>query len=410
MTNRVRNYIIVYSLVIAFIASLFNIRVVNTLDENDKQNHENAEKQRNYRFILPAVAMLSFFIGCYYIAIVIAEGEATGKDKYAGIIYMFIIGLILLIMNATVLSGNNITKYIKGKKFSILGMFMALGVSSIVFGFLDNFGMKLGTEALDDKFLQAFLSPFSQDTRFLKNSKNISKNLQIMNTWVSGDWRKVINHALRFQDDIAKIPKLKDLSNALNTFNGVKLDIPASILGDSSLTNQYVDNLRSKFDIIDGSKAMLGNTFSDFIGALLGAGVISLFIYMTVYDGTIVSKENENSVFVKYLGYYAPVMEAVFIAIGCLVPVFLNIAMSRMDGNKSNFWCWIIVGVVLTLILMMMYFSVYGIEDMTLEDKKFSVKKTLENLVERIDLSKDNGFEEVGFADKVDNFIKSIDV
>ena len=38
---------------------------------------------------------------------------------------------------------------------------MALGVGAIVFGFLDNFGMKLGTGNLDDNFLQMFyhLSP-----------------------------------------------------------------------------------------------------------------------------------------------------------------------------------------------------------------------------------------------------------
>ena len=36
--------------------------------------------------------------------------------------------------------------------------------------------------------------------------------------------------------------------------------------------------------VIDGSKAMLGNTFSDFMGAILGAGIINLFIYMTSYD------------------------------------------------------------------------------------------------------------------------------
>jgi hypothetical protein len=406
MTSRVRNYIIAYSFVIAFIASILNIRVVNKLSDADETEKE---AKKYMRFVLPAIAMISFFFGCYYIALVIAGGESAGKDKFAGIIYMFIIGGILIIMNATILSGNNLIDLIKGKKFSILGMFMALGVSSIVFGFLDNFGMKLGTEALDSNFLQAFLGPFSQDTRFLSHEKNITKNLKIMNKWVAGDWRKVVNHTLRYQDDIAKIPKFKDLSNALKSFDGVKLDIPKDVLINSEITDQYVDNIRHKFDIIDGSKAMLGNTFSDFIGALLGAGIISLFMYMTVYDGTIVSRENEDSPFVKYLGYYAPVMEAFFIAFGCLVPVFLNIAMSRMDGNKSNFWCWVIVISVLIAVIIMMFFSVHGIEDMTLDDKKFSVKRTLEGLVERIDLSADNGINEKAFADKVNGFIDGID-
>lgn len=411
MTSRFRNYAIVYSLVIAFIASLFNIKVVNKLKEDSGKidSPENKKYRKKMRFVLPLIAMISFFVGCYFISMVITEGEATGKDKFAGIIYMSIIGIILIIMNATILSGNNITQYIKGKKFSILGMFMALGVSSIVFGFLDNFGMKLGTEALDDNFLQAFLSPFSVDIRFKNYSTNIRNNLKTMNQWVSSDWRKVLNHTLRFKDDIAKIPKFNDLTNAINSFGGKKLNIPSNVLSDRDLTNDFVDNLRSKFDIIDGSKAMLGNTFSDFIGALLGAGIVGLFIYMTCYDGTVVSKSNEDSVWVKYLSYYSPIMEAVFIAIGCLVPVFLNIAMSRMSGNNSNFWCWVIVGLVSVIIVSMMYFSVYGIEDMTLEDKKYSVKKTLTNLKERIDLTNKTP-EERQFNDQVTTFINNIAV
>lgn len=402
LSTRTRNYIIVYSFLLALIASIINIKYINDDDNKDEKEKE------IYRFILPAFALTAFFIGCYFIALIIIAGESTGRDKFAGILFMFIVGAALLALNASVLSGSNITQYIKGKKFSIIGMFMALGVSSIVFGFLDNFGMKLGTEALDDNFLQAFLGPFSVDTRFLEHSKNISKNLQIMNNWVSKDWRKVLNHTLRFKNDIDKIPKLKDLSNAINKFGGSKLDIPTKILANKNMTNDYVDNLRDKFDIIDGSKAMMGNTFSDFIGALLGAAVISLFMFMTTYDGTIVSEENENNVFVKNLGYYAPIMEAVFIAFGCLVPVFLNIAMTRMDGNTSNFWSWVIVGVVFVCVIGMMYMSVQGIEDMTTKDKKYSVKKTLEGLAERIDLIKGREDEETQLANKVEQLINSI--
>ena len=76
-------------------------------------------------------------------------------------------------MNSTILSGEYIREYIKGKKFSFIGVIMALGIGAIVFGFLDNFGMKLGTEALDDLFLQAFLGPFSEDMRFVNHKENI---------------------------------------------------------------------------------------------------------------------------------------------------------------------------------------------------------------------------------------------
>ena len=145
--------------------------------------------------------------------------------------------------------------------------------------------MKLGIDALDDGFLQVFLSPFSVDKRFKKYSENIQKNLKIINVWTQEPWRKVLNQALRHKDDIAKHKDLKDLTNALNKFKGKKLDIPKEIKEDKKLTSEYVTNLKRKYDVIDDSKAMLGNTFSDFIGALLGAGIINLFIYMTAYDG-----------------------------------------------------------------------------------------------------------------------------
>ena len=88
---------------------------------------------------------------------------------------------------------------------------------------------------------------------------------------------------------------------------------------------------------------MLGNTFSDFIGAILGAAIASLFIYMTSYDGIYTGDDStDNSFFVTKLSLYAPFMEAFFIALGCIVPVFLHIALDRK--GKDNSACWIIVG------------------------------------------------------------------
>ena len=42
---------------------------------------------------------------------------------------------------------------------------------------------------------------------------------------------------------------------------------------------RHARNVKQKYDMIDGSKSMMGNTFSDFIGAVLGA-VINLFTYI----------------------------------------------------------------------------------------------------------------------------------
>ena len=118
-----------------------------------------------------------------------------------------LVSALSTIFNFTVLAKHNLDAYVKGKKFSVIGLFMALGVSAIVFGFLDNFGMKLGTEALDDTFLQAFLHPFSKHEQFLDHEENIKQNLQTINQWTTGDWRKVLNHTLRFEDDLKKIEK-----------------------------------------------------------------------------------------------------------------------------------------------------------------------------------------------------------
>jgi len=407
MQSRTKNYLIVIFLVAAFTASLANIKYTVKIADSD----EDDTLEKNLRFLLPFLAMASFFIACYFVSLMIIEGSTTGKDKFLGILFMTLIGVILLVMNGTVLSPANLTEYIKGKKFSILGMFMALGVSSIVFGFLDNFGMKLGTEALDDNFLQVFLGPFSTDRRFTPYKTNIRENLKVMNQWVSSDWRKVVNHTLRFKDEIAKSPKMKDLSNAITSFGGTSLKIPKAVLESRDLTDDYVDNLRDKFDIIDGSKAMLGNTFSDFIGALLGAGIVSLFVYMTCYDGVYVGDDSiDRHWAVEYLSYYAPVLEAVFIALGCLVPVFLNIAMSRMGENNNNMWAWMIVGGTALAVVVMMYFSVYGIKIMTLTDKEKSIKKTLESIKERVDLTAQHGSQENEVLQRVDDLINSLNV
>jgi hypothetical protein len=407
MNSRTKNYLIVLVLIISFSVSLYNIKLIN-----DKE--EKTEKDRNYkkvgRFVSPAITMISFFVACYFISVIITEGETIGKDKYTGIFFMLIIGFILTIMNFTILAKNKLDTYIKGKKFSIIGLFMALGVSAIVFGFLDNFGMKLGTEALDDTFLQVFLSPFSIDKRFVNHEENIKKNLSTINTWVSNDWRRLVNQVLRFKNEISNIPNFADLTNAINKFDCDKLNIPNDILKDKKKTNQYVDNLRSKYDIIDGSKAMLGNTFSDFIGAILGAALINLFTYMTSYDGVITGDDNiDSNFFVRNLNYYAPFMEAIFIALGCLVPVFLNIAMSRGGNAKNNMYCWIIVGVMGISILGMMYLSSKGVSNMNYNDKKNSLKKTLNSIRERIDLDNKNGEQETKLNKYIDNLITQID-
>ena len=407
MNSRFINYFIVFVLVIIFIGSLYNIKNIKTADTQTKNNKEETLIGKYGRFIYPTISMISFFVACVMISLIISQGEDTGTDKYSGIIFLVLIGVILTVMNLTVLGKDKLESYIKGKKFSIIGLFMALGVSAIVFGFLDNFGMKLGTEALDDGFLQLFLSPFSTDNRFTKHKKNISENLKCMNDWVSNDWRKIMNQLLRFRDIINKDTRLKDLSNAFKNFN--KLEIPNEILKDKNITNDYVDNIRAKYDIIDGSKAMLGNTFSDFIGAILGAALVKMFIYMTSYDGIITGDDKvDNSFFVKHLSNYMPFMEAIFIALGCLVPIFINIAMNRRSNKKNNILSWLVVAFVGIVMVIMMFIGFRGVKDMTLDDKKKSIKKTLQSLKNRIDLDKNKHEDETELEGNLESFINSI--
>lgn len=413
MSPRVLNYCVVAVLVLSFIASLYNIRNVTITKTPEDVAKKPADKpspmmQKVGRFLLPTVAMTTFFVACYFISILITQGESTGTDKYAGIFFLAGIGVILTIFNFTVLAKHNLDAYVKGKKFSVIGLFMALGVSAIVFGFLDNFGMKLGTEALDDTFLQAFLHPFSKHEKFLDHEENIKQNLQTINQWTTGDWRKVLNHTLRFEDDLKKIPKFKDLSNAIRSLGGEKLDIPPEILKDREVTNQFVDNLRDKYDIIDGSKSMLGNTFSDFIGAILGAALVNLFIYMTNYDGFVTGDDSvDENPMVKYLSYYAPFMEAIFIALGCLVPVFLNIAMNRRSNKSNNFYAWMVVGSVGAIMIVMMYLSTRGVKKMTPDDKRRAISKTLLGVRDRVDLQSDNR-SEANLKGALDKFLQTL--
>ena len=399
MLSRFTNYVIILILLISFTVSLYNIKSLQKKDEKTK---------RTGRIVLPTIAIITFFVACYFVSVQVAQGESIGKDKYTGIYFLLIVGVILTIMNLTILSKDKLEEYVKGKKFTVIGLFMALGISAIVFGFLDNFGLKLGTEALDDSFLQVFLSPFSKDIRFKDYEKSISDNLSIVNEWVSSDWRKVMNHILRYESDISKIPKLRDLSNALKQFKGRKLEIPKEILKDRDITDQFVDNIRDKYDIIDGSKAMLGNTFSDFIGAILGAALINLFIYMTSYDGIFTGDDDiDNNFFVKNLNSYAPLLEALFIALGCLVPVFLNIAMNKHSNKRNNFYAWLVVAIVACIMLIMMFLSSYGVRKMTTKDKKKSLKKTLKGVMNRIDLSSVNA-EEKEIEEKVKKILDEL--
>ena len=412
--TRRRNYITMFLLLLLFTFSLYSINIIYPKLGKGVPIPGNTKKAQEIgRFAIPFMTLLSFFTACVVVATMISDGNSNllskPRDQFAGIYFLGIAGVILTIMNFTVLKEHNLKDYIKGKKFSVIGALMALGVSAIVFGFLDNFGMKLGTEALDDNFVQMFLTPFSSHKKFEVYKESIGDNLKIMNGWASGRWRTVINQLLRCKDDLNKLAKntklddnrLKDLVKDINKFideGAEPLVIPNELFekghGNNSQggVKEYVKNIKEKYDIIDGSKSMMGNTFSDFIGAILGAAIINLFTYMTSYDGIYTGDDSiDKSGLISNLNKLGPFMEAFFISIGCLIPIFLNVAITKDPTSTNNAKAWAVVISVGIIMTIMMYLSVRGTKDMNTEDKKRSINKTLADLTDRLNINEEDG-------------------
>lgn len=183
------------------------------------------------------------------------------KDPLFGIYTLFCLSITFLSMNAlsTIPYFEKlIKKKQEQKRRNAAGVLLMLGASAIVFGFLDNYGMKLGTDALENGI-------FAQ----------------------MGDYF------------------MKDPDN---------------------FTRRTASQLLSIQEAKGGVANMLGNTFSDFVGAMLGAGFTKLFEHLTSVTGDVQGD-------VGYLILQNPVvkviLEAVFIALGCTIPVFMEFAQKR---------------------------------------------------------------------------------
>ena len=398
-------------LLVIFSVIIYLIKPIYEKTYNSKEEEEAYKKLS--RFALPTISVLCFFISTYFVASIIQDGNY----EFAGIYYMILICVIFTILNNTILSSDKIRQYIKGKKFSSTGLIMALGVGSIVFGFLDNFGLKLGTDALDTSFLNIFLGPFSVHNKFTQYQENIAKNITILNTWSGSKWRSVINQLLRFNKEVKSLKTqnikgfddfIEDLDFFLDTEKGGgPLIIPEEILAQGKETTRiYIRNIKDKYDLIDGSKNMMGNTFSDFIGAILGAAIINLFMYTTAYDGFITGDDEvDESFWVKKYNSYMPFFEAICMAIGCLLPVFINIGMTRSDTNNNKKYAWMIVGLVALMIIGLMYISVNGVKNLNHNEKVNSMKKTIKDLQDRLDINDENENE---LNQKINNFVGSL--
>ena len=125
---------------------------------------------------------------------------------------------------------------------------------------------------------------------------------------------------------------------------------------------------------------------------------------MTSYDGVDSGDEKvEGSFLIRNLNKLGPFMEAFFISIGCLIPIFLNIAISRDKNSNNNRKAWIVVGGIGIILIIMMYMSVSGMKDMTQNEKKNSIKKTINSLKDRLDIEENSDLHV-----KLTNFINSM--
>jgi len=409
-------YFIITILVIIFTSSIYLIKYVDINEKDNEKNNQNkiiknteSILEKYSSFFLPVVSLISFFIACFFVSKVLIIGVPSGKVKYFGIYFIIIIAAILIVFNNSILKEEKVVQYIKGRKFSVVGMLMVLGISALFFGFIDNFGLQLGIEALDNSFLNLFLGPLSVDSRFKKEQKSISRNLQYMNNWANGKWRSVLNQTLRFKEEIRKIkhPKInqlmEDIDELIDEQGGKPMEVPLNVK-KQGLIGDYIQNIKRKYDLIEGSKAMMGNTFSNVIGALLSSALLNLFTYMTKYDGIYSGDEEiDSSFFVSKINSYLPFLEGFFIMIGCLIPVVLNIAMKKDNYNTNNSKSWIILSIIAIIAIIMMFLSVKDSKKMTVKDKENSVRKTLIDLKKRLDITE----SDIELNSKIDIFVKN---
>ena len=332
--------------------------------------------------LVVAVAMFVFYRICTRSEVLVDAINNYGDDpksplyrmsKFAGIFALVAVAIILLAFNAGTMQPklNSLFKRRMKSKPNFVGVFLTLGAGAIVFGFLDNFGMKLGTDALEGSVFMPMGKKIIgtknavEDMEAIKkvaaridgakvpdapyNYKDfgykvkgsdvntLSSNIDVMDEWSGGQYNKVINQATRlfhynaetgeYSGPTGNTGAMTSLMDTLTKEKFKPLQIPEGM--DEELTRVFLKDLRTRFNTIKDASSMLGNTFSDFVGALLGAGVGKLFAYLTSYDGDVNVDDDDksiNSTMIRLLQnpVVKVILEAFFIAIGCLIPVWMH--------------------------------------------------------------------------------------
>jgi hypothetical protein len=230
------------------------------------------------------------------------------SPKLFGVFTLLCLSSVFLAMNAVSTQPKHVealNKRVAKGEVNSMGVLLTLGGSAIIFGFLDNYGMKLGTDALEETTFRqlgaSWMGP--SDEWFINGPKTKEELDRYKEVWT------------KQQEGKKKKPYTPK--------KGWKAALLDSYKDDSAFSAEFED-VREQ---MDGANSMLGNTFSDFVGAMLGAGVGKLFEHLTnvagdVENATGLTKILQNPV-TKVL------LEASFIALGCLIPVGMHFGQAR---------------------------------------------------------------------------------
>mmetsp|Transcript_36879 Transcript_36879/g.68046 ORF Transcript_36879/g.68046 Transcript_36879/m.68046 type:complete len:530 (-) Transcript_36879:37-1626(-) len=419
--------------------------------------------------LITAVIMGLFFLICTQAEdLVAAAGNDEGPSDFIGIYILVGVAVLLLCFNGMALVPmlNKVFQRRLSSKPNAMGVFLTLGAGAIIFGFLDNFGMKLGTDALEGKVFmslgksiagtkssvstQAGVNSITElingniredESSFKPGSgtvipeipnleEEMSKHIDTLDDWSGKDYNKVINSAIRFAmaarparfaesgsgsnssgggnppEKEAEMKKLLDrlVDNILEQDMKPLTMPPAWTAKDGIMDKDtqlgqdrariYMKDMRERFQTIKDASSMLGNTFSDFVGALLGAGVGKLFSYLSAIDGDVELSQDDTSMNANIIrvfqnGVVRVIMEAVFIAIGCLIPVWMH--YKRRDGELHKTGVSTLETPVLLFVLICILLAGFMTEPVPDDDK---VKTEDELEAER----KNDNWEKFGFV------------
>jgi len=73
----------------------------------------------------------------------------SALEEFGGVIAMTVVALIAYVVYGTVFNDDAVDKRIRTKKANLAGILLSAMIGPLIFGFLDNFGMMIGTEALE---------------------------------------------------------------------------------------------------------------------------------------------------------------------------------------------------------------------------------------------------------------------